>query len=182
MQRAHLPLTAANMVKCNLTPPRLTGREIADDLLSFAKVLPRRRVHRKLTGRKPIELPPSVEMPLFVFVERTEANRKMLEDTTLTSFTKERPRGRRSTKIRNSVLNREVYIKELEQEQTKRNMSLDVAQYLQECAREKELDLLDARLEAAAREIQEHIIESEIGENLQRSEARLKKAALDIDR
>ena len=106
----------------------------------------------------------------------------MREDTTLTSFTKERPSGRRSTKINNSVLNREVYIKELEQEQTKRNMSLDVAQYLQECAREKELDLLDARLEAAAREIQEHIIESEIDEKMQRLEARLEKAAWDIDK
>ena len=140
--------------------------------MSFAKVLPRRRVHRKPTGRKPIELPPSVEMPLFVVVERTEANRKIREDATLTSFTKERPSGRSSTKIRNSVLNREVYIKELEQEQTKRNMSLDVAQYLQECAREKELDLLDARLEAAALEIQEDIIESEIDEKMQRLEAR----------
>ena len=80
------------------------------------------------------------------------------------------------------MLNREVYIKEWEQEQTKRNMSLDVAQYLQECAREKELDLLDARLEAAAREIQEHIIESEIDEKMQRLGARLEKAAWDIDK
>ena len=43
--------------------------------MSFAKVLPRRWVHQKPTGRKAIALPPSVELRLFVFVGRTEAKR-----------------------------------------------------------------------------------------------------------
>lgn len=183
MESAHLPLTAANMVKCNLTPPRLTGREIADDLLSFAKVLPRRLVHRRPTGRKAIEIPPSVLLPLFVFVERTEANREMREDAVLASFTeKERPRGRKSRRIRNVVVNREGYIKEWEEEETKRHIALDVEHYLQECVHERELDLLDARLQAAAEYIQDAILESEIEEKMQRLEEMLMTAASDIDR
>ena len=108
-----LPLTAASIIKCHVTPPRLTYREIVDDLLSFAKVLPRRWVHPKQTGRKAIALPPSVQLPLFDFVERMEANRKMQADTKLTSFTKATPRRR--MKITNSVVNREVYMKEREE-------------------------------------------------------------------
>ena len=95
-----MPLTAANMIKCNLVPLELTGREIADDLMSVAKVLPRRWVHRRLVGRKAIALPPSVELPLFVFVERTKANRKIQADAKLSSFTKKRPRSRRKSRIR----------------------------------------------------------------------------------
>ena len=155
-----LPLTAASIIKCGITPPRLTYREIVDDLLSFAKILPRRWVHQKPTGRRAGALPPSVQLPLFDFVGRADANRKIVEDAKLTSFTKERPR--RSRKITNSTLNREVYIKEWELEATKRNMALDVTHYLQDCTHEKELDLLDARLEAAAKDIQEYIVESAI--------------------
>ena len=183
MESAHLPLTAANMIKCNLTPPRLTDREIADDLLSFAKVLPRRWVHHKRTGRKAIEIPPSVVLPLFVFVERTEANREMREDAVLTSFAeKERPRGRKSRRIRNVVVNREGYIKEWEEEETNRHIAQDVDHYLQECVHERELDLLDARLQSAAEEIQDAVLESEIDEKMQRLEERLMAAASDIER
>jgi len=178
-----LPLTTANMIKCNLTPPRLTGREIAHDLMSFAKALPLRWVHQNPTRRKAIALPPSVVLPLFVFVERTEANWKIQEDTVLTSFTeKERPRGRKSRRIRNVVVNREGYIKEWEEEETKRHIALEVEHYLQECVHERELDLLDARLEAAAEEIQDVVLESEIDEKMQRLEERLMTAASDIDR
>jgi len=173
-------LTAASIIKCNVTPPKLTYREIVDDLLSFAKVLPRRCVHQKPTGRKAIALAPSVQLPLFDFVGRTDANRKIEEDAKLTSFTKERPR--RSRKITNSTLNREVYIKAWELEATKRNMVLDVTHYLQDCVQERRLDLLDARLEAAAEDIQEYIVESKIDEQMQLVDARLRKAALDIGR
>ena len=168
------------MIKCNMTPPRLTAREIADDLLSFAKVLPRRWVHPKQTGRKAIALPPSVQLPLFDFVERMEANRKMQADAKLTSFTKATPR--RIMKITNSVVNREVYMKEREEEEAKKSMALDVTQYLQDCMQDRELDLLDARLEVAAQEIQEYIMESKIDEQMQLLDARLRKAALDIGR
>ena len=41
---------------------------------------------------------------------------------------------------------------------------------------------MDARLQAAAAEIQKQITESEIDENMQRLEARLSKAASGIDR
>ena len=180
MESAHLPLTAANMVKCNLTPPRLTGREILDDLMSFAKDLPRRWVHPKQTGRKATALPPSVVLPLFDFVERTEANRTFQQDTELTSFTKDT--ARRKKKITNSVLNRKLYTKKCEEEETKRNMALDVTHYLQDCLQDRELDLLDARLEAAAQEISDYIVESEIDEQMQLLDARLRKAASDIDK
>ena len=42
---------------------------------------------------------------------------------------------------------------------------------------DRELDLLDARLEIAAQEIQEYIMESKIDEQMQLLEARLRKAA-----
>ena len=61
-------------------------------------------------------------------------------------------------------------------------MVLDVTHYLQDCVQERELDLLDARLEAAAEDIQEYIVESEIDEQMQLVDARLRKAALDIGR
>ena len=61
-------------------------------------------------------------------------------------------------------------------------MVLDVTHYLQDCVKERELDLLDARLEAAAEDIQEYIVESEIDEQMQLVDARLRKAALDIGR
>ena len=54
--------------------------------------------------------------------------------------------------------------------------------YLQECVHERELDLLDARLQAAAEEIQDAILESEIDEKMQRLEERLMAAASEIDR
>ena len=180
MESAHLPLTAANMVKCNLTPPRLTGREILDDLMSFAKDLPRRLVHPKQDGRKATALPPSVVLPLFDFVERTEANRTFQQDTELTSFTKDT--ARRKKKITNSVLNRKLYTKKCEEEETKRSVALDVTHYLQDCLQDRELDLLDARLEAAAQEISDYIVESEIDEQMQLLDARLRKAASDIDK
>ena len=171
------------MIKCNITPPRLTDREIADDLLSFAKVLPRRWVHQKPTGRKAIELPPSVHLPLFDFVGRTEASRTFQQDTRLTSFTqKVKPRERKSKRIKNVVVNREIYIKERSVEETQRNIALHVEQYLHDCVHDRELGLLDARLQAAAAEIQEQITESEIDEKMQRLETRLSKAASDIDR
>ena len=180
MESAHLPLTAANMVKCNLTPPRLTGREILDDLMSFAKDLPRRWVHPKQTGRKAIALPPSVVLPLFDFVERTEADRNFQQDTELTSFTKDT--ARRKRKITNSVLNRALYTKKCEEEEAKRSVALDVKHYLHDCVHGRELDLLDDRLHAAAEEIQEYIMESEIDEKMQRLEARLLEAAGEIAR
>ena len=171
------------MIKCNMTPPRLTVREIADDLLSFAKDLPRRSVHRKPTGRKAIEIPPSVHLHLFDFVEPTEASRTFQQDTGLTSFTqKVRPRGRKSKRIKNVVVNREIYIKEQSVEETQRNIALHVEQYLHDCIHDRELGLLDARLQAAATEIQEQITESEIDEKMRRLEARLSKAASGIDK
>ena len=180
MASAHLPLTAANVIKCNLVPPELTGREVADDLMSFARGLARRWVEQKPNRRKAIELPPSVDLPLFIFVERTEANRKLQEDTNLSSFANARPR--RTRKITNSLLDREVYIKRCEEEETKTNMALDVTHYLQDCLQDRELDLLDARLEVAAQEIQEYIMASEIDEKMQRLEARLLEAAGEIAR
>ena len=173
-------MTAASITKCHVTPPKLTYREIVDGLLSFAKTLPRRCVHQKPAGRKAIALPPSVQLPLFDFVGRTDANRKIEEDAKLTSFTKEKPGIRR--KITNSTLNREVYIKEWELEATKRNMALDVTHYLQDCTHEKELDLLDARLEAAAKEISDYNVENKMDEQMQLWDAKLTKAALDIGR
>ena len=86
MASAHLPFTAANVIKYNLVPQELTGREVADDLMSFARGLARRWVEQKPNRRKAIELPPSVDLPLFIFVERTEANRKIQEDAKLSSF------------------------------------------------------------------------------------------------
>ena len=180
MAFAHLPLTAANVIKCNLVPPELTGREVADDLMSFARVLARRWVEQKPNRRKAIELPPSVDLPLFIFVERTEASRELQEDTNLSSFANARPR--RTRKITNSLLDREVYIKRCEEEETKTNMALDVTHYLQDCLQDRELDLLDARLEVAAQEIQEYIMESKIDDQMQLLGARLRKAALDIGR
>ena len=180
MESAHLPLTAANMVKCNLTPPRLTGREILDDLMSFAKDLPRRWVHPKQAGRKATALPPSIVLPLFDFVERTEANMTFQQDTELTSFTKDK--ARRTRKITNSVLNRELYTKKCEEEEAKRSVALDVKHYLHDCVHGREFDLLDDRLHAAAEEIQEYIMESEIDEKMQRLEARLLEAAGEIAR
>ena len=180
MESAHLPLTAANMVKCNLTPPRLTGREILDDLMSFAKDLPRRWVHPKQTGRKATALPPSVVLPLFDFVERTEADQNFQQDTELTSFTKDK--ARRKRKITNSVLDRELYTKKCEEEEAKRSVALDVKHYLHDCVHGRELDLLDARLEVAAEEIQEYIMESEFDEKMRRLEARLLEAAGEIAR
>ena len=180
MASAHLPLTAANVIKCNLVPPELTGREVADDLMSFARVLARRWVEQKPNRRKAIELPPSVDLPLFIFVERTEADRKIQEDAKLSSFAKARPR--RTRKITNSLLDREVYIKKCEEEETKRNMALDVTHYLQDCLQDRELDLLDARMEAAAQEISDYIVESKIDEQMQLLDVRLRKAASDIDK
>ena len=180
MASAHLPLTAANVIKCNLVPPELTGREVADDLMSFARVLARRWVEQKPNRRKAIELPPSVDLPLFIFVERTEANRKLQEDTNVSPFATARPR--RTRKIPNSLLDREVYIKKCEEEETKRSMALDVTHYLQDCLQDRELDLLDARMETAAQEISDYIVESEIDEQMQLLDARLSKSALDIGR
>jgi len=180
MDSADLPLTAANMIKCNLVPPELTGREIADDLMSFARVLARRWVEQKPNRRKAIELPPSVDLPLFIFVERTEANRKLQEDTNPSSFANARPR--RTRKITNSLLDREVYIKRCEEEKTKTNMAFDVTHYLQDCLQDRALDLLDARMETAAQEISDYIVESEIDEQMQLLDARLSKSALDIGR
>ena len=180
MDSAHLPLTAANMIKCNLVPPELTGREVADDLMSFARGLARRWVEQKPNRRKAIELPPSVDLPLFIFVERTEANRKLQEDTNPSSFANARPR--RIRKIANSILNREVYMKKCEEEETKRSMALDVTHFLQDCTRERELDLMDARLVAAAKEISDYIVESKIDEQMQLLDVRLRKAASDIDK
>ena len=183
MAPTQLLLTAANMIKLSITPPRLTDREIADDLLSFAKVLPRRWVHKKPTGRKAVELPPSVQLPLFVFVERTEAGRDIQQDTKLTFFTQTgKLRGRLGNRIKNLAVNREIYIKDLEVEETKRTMSQDVAHYLHDCVHGQELDLLDARLQAAAEEIQEHISEIETDEKTQRLETRLSKSGSDIGR
>ena len=180
MASAHLPLTAANVIKCNLVPPELTGREVADDLMPFARALARRWVEQKPNRRKAIELPPSVDLPLFIFVERTEANRKLHEDTELSSFAN--AGARRTRKITNSLLDRKVYIKKREEEETKTNMALDVTHYLQDCLQDRELDLLDARLEVAAQEIQEYIMESKIDDQMQLLGARLRKAALDIGR
>ena len=128
MAFAHLPFTAANVIKCNLVPPELTGREIADDVMSFARVLARRWVEQKPNRRKAIELPPSVDLPLFIFVERTEANRKLQEDTNLSSFANTRPR--RTREITNFLLDREAYIKRCEEEETKTNMAFDVTHHL----------------------------------------------------
>ena len=180
MASAHLPLTAANVIKCNLAPPEVTGRDIADELMPFARALARRWVEQKPTRRKAIELPPSVELPLFIFVERTEANPNLQGGAQLSSLTKARPR--RTRKITNSLLDREVYIKRCEEEETKTNMALDVTHYLQDCLQDRELDLLDARLEVAAQEIQEYIMASEIDEKMQRLEARLLEAAGEIAR
>ena len=180
MASAHLPLTAANVIKCNLVPPELTGREVADDLMSFARVLARRWVEQKPNRRKAIELPPSVDLPLFIFVERTEANPHLQGGAQLLSLTKARPR--RTRKITNSILNREVYMKKCEEEETKRSMALDVTHFLQDCTRERELDLMDARLVAAAKEISDYIVESKIDEQMQLLDVRLRKAASDIDK
>ena len=107
----------------------------------------------------------------------------MREDAVLTSFAeKERPRGRKSRRIRNVVVNREGYIKGWEEEETKRHIALDVEHYLQECVQERELDLLDARLQAAEEEIQDVVLESEIDEKMRRLEERLMAAASDIER
>ena len=107
----------------------------------------------------------------------------MRTDAVLTSLTeKERPRRRKSRQIRNVVVNREGYIKEWEEEETKRHIALDVEHYLQECVHERELDLLDARLQSAAEEIQDAVLESEIDEKMQRLEERLMAAASEIDR
>ena len=119
-------------------------------------------------------------MPLFIFVERTEANRKLHEDTELSSFAN--AGARRTRKITNSLLDRKVYIKKCEEEATKTNMALDVTHYLQDCLQDRELDLLDARLEAAAQEISDYSVESEIDEQMQLLDARLRKAASDIDK
>ena len=151
-------MAAANMIKCNLVPPELTGRDIADELMPFARALARRWVEQKPTRRKAIELPPSVELPLFIFVERTEANPNLQGGAQLSSLTKARPR--RIRKITNSILNREVYMKKCEEEETKR--TLDVTHYLQDGVQDRELDLLNARLEATAKDIQEYIVESAI--------------------
>ena len=140
--------------------------------------LPRRWVRPKQTGRKATALPPSVVLPLFDFVERTEANRTFQQDTELTSFTKDT--ARRKKKITNSVLNRKLYTKKCEEEETKRNMALDVTHYLQDCLQDRELDLLDARMETAAQEIAEYIVESEFDEQMQLLDARLSESALDI--
>ena len=96
------------------------------------------------------------------------------------SLTKARPR--RIRKITNSILNREVYMKKCEEEETKRSMALDVTHFLQDCTRERELDLMDARLVAAAKEISDYIVESKIDEQMQLLDAKLTKAALDIGR
>ena len=180
MNYAHLPLAAANIIKCNLVPPEVTGRDIADELMPFARALARRWVEQKPTRRKAIELPPSVELPLFIFVERTEANPNLQGGAQLSSLTKARPR--RTRKITNSLLDREVYIKRCEEEETKTNMALDVTHYLQDCLQDRELDLLDARMETAAQEISDYIVESEIDEHMQLLDARLSKSALDIGR
>ena len=180
MASAHWPLTAANVIKCNLVPPEVTGRDIADELMPFARALARRWVEQKPTRRKAIELPPSVELPLFIFVERTEANPNLQGGAQLSSLTKARPR--RTRKITNSILNREVYMKKCEEEETKRSMALDVTHFLQDCTRERELDLMDARLVAAAKEISDYIVESKIDEQMQLLDARLRKAASDIDK
>ena len=180
MDSTQLPLTAANMMKCNLTPPRLTAREIADDLLSFAKVLPRRRVQpMPIVGRTAIALPPSVQLPLFEFAERTESHRDMNDDNKFTSYTQERPRRRR--RITNAVLTREACVKELEDEEAKRIMASEVEHYLQDCLHERELDLLDARLEAAAEEIQQYLVEFEVDERTQLLEARLMRHLDEIE-
>ena len=81
-----------------------------------------------------------------------------------------------------SLLNQQVYIKKCEEEETKRSVALDVTHYLQDCLQDRELDLLDARLEAAAQEISDYIVESEIDEQMQLVDARLRKAASDIDK
>ena len=96
------------------------------------------------------------------------------------SLTKARPR--RTRKITNSILNREVYMKKCEEEETKRSMALDVTHFLQDCTRERELDLMDARLVAAAKEISDYIVESKIDEQMQLLDVRLRKAASDIDK
>ena len=179
MASAHLPLTAANVIKCNLVPPEVTGRDIADELMPFARALARRWVEQKPTRRKAIELPPSVELHLFIFVERTEANPNLQGGAQLSPLTKARPR--RTRKITNSILNREVYMKKCEEE-TKRSMALDVTHFLQDCTRERELDLMNARLVAAAKEISDYIVESKIDEQMQLLDVRLRKAASDIDK
>ena len=108
----------------------------------------------------------------------------MRTDAVLTSLSeKERPRRRKSRQIRNVVVNREGYIKEWEEEEeTNRHIAQDVDHYLQECVHERELDLLDARLQAAAEEIQDVVLESEIDEKMRRLEERLMAAASDIER
>ena len=60
-------------------------------------------------------------------------------------------------------------------------MALDVKHYLHDCVHGRELDLLDDRLHATAEEIQEYIMEGEIDEKMQRLEARLLKAAGEIE-
>ena len=167
------------MVKCNLTPPRLTAREIAYDLLSFAKALPNRRVRPMPVGRTATALPPSVVLPLFDFAERTESNRDMHDHTALTSYTQERPRRRR--RITNAVLVRDAYVKEREEEEAKRSMALEVKDYLLECERERGLELMDARLEAAAEEIQEYLVEFEVDEQMQLLEARLRRHLEEVE-
>ena len=47
---------------------------------------------------------------------------------------------------------------------------------------DRALDLLDARMETAAQEISDYIVESEIDEQMQLLDARLRKAASDIDK
>ena len=61
-------------------------------------------------------------------------------------------------------------------------MALDVTHYLQDCLQDRELHLPSARLEAAAQEISDYIVESEIDEQMRLLDARLSKSALDIGR
>ena len=79
-------------------------------------------------------------------------------------------------------MNREVYIKEWELEGTQRNMALDVTHYLQDCTHEKELDLQDARLEAAAKDISDYNVENKMDEQMQLLDAKLTKAASDMEK
>ena len=110
MASAHLPLTTANVIKCNLVPPELTGREVADDLMPFARALARRWVEQKPNRRKAIELPRSVDLPVFIFVERTEANRKLQKDTELTPFPKATARGKADALASSGVEKRQAKV------------------------------------------------------------------------
>ena len=57
---------------------------------------------------------------------------------------------------------REIYIKERSVEETQRNIALHVEQYLHDCVHDRELGLLDARLQAVAAEIQSTAYKIEI--------------------